>query len=308
MTEPPSHDEIRRRWAETYGESAPPPRRRGGGRRVVLLIIVLIVLGGGYLVLRDHFGPAPDIDTGSAPQPEQIAQFDPAKPYSNTPAASWADGADGIVEPTPVAVGQFTAVQVGEAQAAAKQLLITGHLDNRMLVDHDPSAFLALLAPTMQSRVRAEIAGTDRDYGGALTLLAPGYHLLPVPIKVDGSMTPQVNQDGNLVIHVNYVFAFPFAPVDPNSIQYAWETVAVQHTQFDVETIAGNRYVAADQGLWLMNTSGYTANESCSAADQGYLGPAYSDQAAPGAASATEDPNALFAPEHPMNIPDTCDN
>ena len=304
MSEPPSHDEIRRRWAETYGDQALAEPQRGRGRIYLAVIIVVIVLGGGWLFLRNALGgtPAP-----ASAQAQQAGSFDPAKPYANTPAARWGDGADGIVLPAPVPVGGYSAQQVGAAEAAAKQVLIAGHLDNQELVDHDPSAFLALLAPTMQTDVRRDITDSGSpDYGDALTLLMPGYHLLPVPIKVNGSMTPQLAADGNLVIHLNYVFAYPFAPSDPSTIQYAWQDVAVARTQVDVETVAGPRYGAADHGLWLRNATGYLADQSCAASDQGFLAPAYSDQPAPGQPTDPEDPNAYFDPDHTLKLNVTC--
>ena len=100
-------------------------------------------------------------------------QFDPAKPYANTPAANWGNGADGITLPTPVAVGDFSAQQVGAAEAAAKQVLVAGHLDNQVLVDHDPSAFLvaaradhadrrcATTSPPRQPRLRRHADAAD---------------------------------------------------------------------------------------------------------------------------------------------------
>jgi hypothetical protein len=309
VSEPPSHEEIRRRWAKTYGaQSLPRPKRRGP--IVITVVIAIIVLGGAALFLRNALGNTPITTPAAGPTgAEHVSQFDPAKPYANTPAASWGDAADGIALPAPVAVGDFSAQQVGSAEAAAKQVLVAGHLDNRVLVDHDPSTFLSLFAPTMQTHIRHDINNpATPDYGGMLTLLAPGYRLLPVPIKVDGSMTPQLNAAGNLVIHANYVFAYPFAPADPGTIDYAWQVVAVVHVQADLETVAGSRYAAADRGVWLSDSSAYVASESCSAAAKGFLGPAYSDQAAPGASTGAQNPDAYFDPGHTMKIQDTCDN
>lgn len=306
MSEPPSHDEIRRRWAATYGAQSPSrPKRRGP--IVITVVIAIIVLGGAALFLRNALGDTPITPPAAGPTGvEHVSQFDPAKPYANTPAANWGEG---IVLPAPTPIGGFSAQQVGSAEAVARQVLVAGHLDNRVLVDHDPSTFLSLFAPTMQIHIRHDINNpATPDYGGMLTLLAPGYRLLPVPIKVDGTMTPQLNAAGNLVIHANYVFAYPFAPADPGTIDYAWQVVAVVHIQADLETVAGSRYAAADLGVWLSDSSAYVASESCSAAAKGFLGPAYSDEAEPGASTGAENPDAYFDPGHAMKIQDTCDN
>ncbi|HEY4459545.1 MAG TPA: hypothetical protein VGN81_34855 [Pseudonocardiaceae bacterium] len=271
------------------------------GPIVITVMIAIIVLGGAALFLRNALGNAP-----ITPPAAQHVSFDPAKPYANTPAATWSDG---IALPTPVSVGNFSAQQVGTAEAAARQVLVAGHLDNRVLVDHDPSTFLSLFAPNMQTHIRHDINNpATPDYGGMLTLLMSGYHLLPVPIKVDGNMTPRVNAAGNLVIHTNYVFAYPFAPADPSTIDYAWQVVAVVHVQADLENVTGSRYAAADLGLWVSNASAYVASESCSAADKGFLAPAYSDEAAPGASANAENPDAFYDPNHAMKIQATCDN
>ena len=269
--------------------------------------IAIIVLGGVALFLRNALGDAPITPATAKPTgPEHVSQFDPAKPYANTPAATWADT---ITLPAPTPVGAFSAQQVGAAEAVAKQVLAAGHLDNRVLVDHDPSTFLSLFAPSMQTHIRHDINDpATPDYGGMLTLLAPGYRLLPVPIKVNGSMTPRVNAAGNLVIHTNYVFAYAFAPADPGTIDYAWQVVSVVHVQYDLEDVTSSRYQSADRGLWVSSTSAYVASESCTAAAKGFLAPAYSDQAAPGTSADTQNPDAYFEPTHAMRIQDTCDN
>lgn len=283
---------------------ASPSRPRRRAPIIVTVVIAVIALGGAALFLRNALGDTPVTPPAAGPAGAGQLSFDPARPYANTPAATWSDG---VTLPAPAPVGEFSAQQVGTAEAAARQVLVAGHLDDRVLLDHDPSTFISLFAPTMQTQIRHDINDpATPDYGGMLTLLASGYRLLPVPIKVDGSMTPQVDTAGNLVIHTNYVFAYPFAPADPSAIEYAWQVVAVVHVQADLETVAGSRYAAPDRGLWIANTSAYVANESCAASAKGFLAPAYSDEPAPGAPTDTENPDAYFDPGHTMNIQSTC--
>jgi hypothetical protein len=226
-------------------------------------------------------------------------------PYGSTPAADWSDGAAGIVLPAPAAVGSWSRAQVKAAETKVKQALVASHLDNRMLVDHDPSTVLALLAPTMRADVRTHLTkDTDHDYGGTVSELAAGYHLLPVPIKVNGSMSPGTGEHGNLVIHTNYVFAFPFAPTSPLALRDAWQTVAVQHVQVDFEIVTGSRYRTADQGIWLEKTSSYYADIGCAQSDRGYLAPAYTNGLIAGGDN--ENPADMFDPQHTMNIQNTC--
>lgn len=300
MGEAPDHDELRRRWADTYGLAERGPvrsRRRWRGFGVVA--VVLVLAGGWFWLHQKDEKPAP-IPVAS----EAIARFDPTHPYADTPAATWSDGAAGIVLPAPVAVGTWSKQQVRAAENRVKQLLIASHLDDKLLVDHDPSGVLALLAPSVRDDVRTEMArADDHDYGGAVSLLMSGYHLLPVPIKVDGTMSARLGSRGDLVVHTNYVFAFPFAPATPLAIRDSSQVVAVQHVVVDYEIVSGSRYRSADRGIWPRGIDSYDADMGCAASEQGYLAPGYVNGSTTGD---DEDPNALFDPSHPLNIADTC--
>jgi hypothetical protein len=304
MGKTPGHDDIRRRWAETYGDVAPSrTRRRGRGAGAVVVVVIALV--GVWFWLRPQADQTPPALPGPVTTSTPVPLFDPAHPYGQTPAARWADGPAGIVLPAPAAIGSYSAHQVGAAEAKVKQVLIAGHLDHRMLVNHDPSTFLSLLAPDARTDARTQLTRAGHhDYGGGVTELAPGYHLLNVPIKVDGSMSPRIGEHGNLVVHTNYVFAFPFAPTTPLALRDAWETVAVQHVQIDFEIVTNPRYRTADRGVWLEKINSYDADIGCAAAQQGYLAPEFTNSAITG--GSTEDPSAMFDPNHPMKIADTC--
>ncbi|HEX4225856.1 MAG TPA: hypothetical protein VHZ97_26060, partial [Pseudonocardiaceae bacterium] len=276
-------------------------------RPVYVTALVLIALVAGWLVLRGQLGGStPSTLPAGHTGVDQVDQFDPAKPYANTPAAAWADGADGIVLPAPAAVGAFSARQVGTAETQVKQILVAEHLDNRMLVQHDAGNLLPLLAPNMQTHLRGKLSNpANHDDSGVVSQLMPGFQLLPVPIKVDGSMSAQVSDKGELVVHTNYVFAFPFVPSDPSSIQASWQVVAVQHVQEEFDVVSGANYVPADHGIWLGATQSYDSSIDCAASNQGYLAPAYANPPDFGGAGA-DDPNADYDPSHAMTIPDTC--
>lgn len=102
-------------------------------------------------------------------------------------------------------------------------------------------------------------------------------------------------------------FAFPFAPSDPSSIQYAWQSVAVQHVQEEFDLVSGANYGAVDRGIWLGATQAYDSSIGCAASEQGYLAPAYANPPDLSGAG-VDDPNADYDPSHAMNIPDTCKN
>ncbi|HWE88106.1 MAG TPA: hypothetical protein VG317_01430 [Pseudonocardiaceae bacterium] len=312
---PPSHRELRRRWEDTYGTTfTTPARRRFRASWLIAGIVVLAMIGTAGLWWRSGeqganatggvpVTPAPPASTVTV---EQAADLDLNQPFADTPAAGWGDGANGIVPPAPVAVGRWTATQVATAENQVKQVLIAAHLDNRLLVNHDPSAYLALLAPNARTRETQGLAdkSSQGDYGN-VSLLATGFHLLPAPIKVSGTMAAGLGQNGVLRIHTNYVFAFPFAPAVPAEIQYSWQIVAVQHVQEDFDLPQGRDYAPADRGIWPGNTQSYDAQMDCRTDTQGYLGPAYADEVA-GSPVDTENPDALFDPNHPINVPAGC--
>lgn len=239
--------------------------------------------------------PAGSVATKAAP-------LDLRAPFTGTPAAGWPDGSDGIRTLPATQVGQHSAAQVGQAMAQVKQLLVAAHLDDEIRTAHDPDYYLALLAPSARARERAAIANSrDPDEDGEITLFATGFHLLPVPVKVTGSMSVSTDTQGRLVVHTNYVYAFPFAPPDPRVITRPWQIVAVQHVVEDLTVVSGNGYRTADLGLWVTNTRSYEESTSCSASRRGYIAPAYSE-------TGTEqgDPNPYYDPDHPVDVTVTC--
>lgn len=286
--------------------------RRGPLMRVSVILAVLI----GVLVLVENHPwsrsaspvrQAAVIPPTVTPAKRQVALLNLAQPFATTPAASWSDGEAGIQPPPAAPLGHYTAAQVAAATAQVKQILVVAHLDPRVLVNHDPSGYLALLSVTGRGYEQGVLSGQKygANGGGAVTLLANGFHLLPVPVKVNGTMTVALGQGGTLTVHTNYVFAYPFAPADPNRITQAWQIVAVEHVTQDFQYIADKqRYAANDQGVNLGDEQAYFADMACAPSKQGILAPAYSDPAYgnPG----NENPDALFDPNHTMNITDTC--
>ena len=312
-----SQNEQQQGW-RTW-EPAPPPRPRRRFRAAWgwSIGLTVLILGGTFLWGRfgDHGGSATagGVVPLSASQPtntvtteQKDAQLDLNQPFAGTPAAGWGDGANGIVLPAPVAVGKWSAAQVGAAEQQVKQVLIAGNLDNRMLVNHDPSGYLALLAP--DARTYEQRLLNDPSYRDAnrVTQLAPGFHLLPAPIKVNGSMSAATNKDGQILIHTNYVFAYPFAPAKPATIRDSWEIVAIHHIQDDFVVRQSGISRQEDRGVWPDESQSYFAQMDCKSLDQGYLAPAYLDEQLSTGDDDTEDPDTYFDPSHPMAISHGC--
>ncbi|HEX7659687.1 MAG TPA: hypothetical protein VF444_09415 [Pseudonocardiaceae bacterium] len=312
--QPPSYQEMQRRWAAVQGRKF---HRKFPTAAIAPVIVVVLLLGvaGYWWWSSSHGGTA--TAGGSVPLPSSrvtdtmtVEQKDIAldlnQPFADTAAAGWADGANGIVLPAPAAVGKWTAAQVTDAENQVKQELVAANLDNRMLVNHDPSGYLALLAP--DARTYEQRLLNDPSYRDAnrVTQLAPGFHLLPAPIKVNGSMSAATNKDGQILIHTNYVFAYPFAPAKPATIRDSWEIVAIHHIQDDFVVRQSGISRQEDRGVWPDESQSYFAQMDCKSLDQGYLAPAYLDEQLSTGDDDTEDPDTYFDPSHPMAISHGC--
>jgi hypothetical protein len=203
-------------------------------------------------------------------------------------------------------VDGYQASQVADVLARVKRVLVAAHLDPLMLVDHDPARYLPLLAPNSRTQHRATITGSSHpDEGGEITLIQPGFHLLPLPVKVSGSMSVSLDDNGLLVVHTNYVFAFPFAPTDGIRITHPWQIDAIQHVSEDFTFHTGTGYRVSDRGLWITGSRSYYESIACGPSKHGYMAPAYSEPGADGRAPGG-DPNAYYNPSHPLDIMATC--
>jgi hypothetical protein len=265
----------------------------------ITLVVAAIAVGLAIVGnVRGSETPTTTAATGGTP-------LDLTQPFAGTPAFDWPDGADGISLPVATPVGPHSAPQVAAATTVVKKALIAAHLDNRMLINHDPSAYLALLAPNARDREQAALSGAAiAGDGGEATMIATGFTLLPIPVKVDGAMTVDTDLDGALVVHANYVFAFPFAPAESASITQSGQIVAVQHVREDFTVVTSADYAPADQGLWPTRSQSYYESMACGPSRQGFLAPAYS-QPYVGPAQ-TAGPESFFDPDHPITITATC--
>ena len=286
-----------RRGAEPGDRSVRVPRHRLSITLVLVAIGVSVAIAGQL-----HSGPntAPE-----APVAANGTPLDLTRPFTGTPAANWPDGVAGLEPPAAAPVGGHPAAEVAAALDQAQRALIAAHLDDRMLVNHDPSAYLALLAPNARGREQATLSGpaVARD-GGEATMIQSGFTLLPIPVKVNGSMSVSTGPDDQLVVHANYVFAYPFAPEVSGAITEPWQIVAIQHVNEEFTWVAGAGYARADHGLWPTSSQSYYESMACGPAARGYLAPEYSQPYA--GSPQTVNPDAFYDPGHPISITTTC--
>ena len=286
-------DLVDHRWARKVERIARRELRRReprlvDGVRLRSVAILIVVVAGTLLFVRHPWTMRAVPSTVRRASAVHLN-----RPFAATPAARWADGANGIVLPAASAVGHLSAGQVGDGLRQVKRVLVAAHLDPRMLLRHDPAAYLALLSPGARADERRKFAD-PKNTDGAVSLVAAGFHLLSVPVKVHGSMSFAADGDGNLRVHTNYVFVFAFDP-QRRPVTAPWQIDAVQHVAEDFTVIDGLVYPDESQS--------YGASVACAAYTQGFLAPAYSEVAA--RPSNATSPADFYDPDHPLDVP-TC--
>ncbi len=266
--------------------------------------VVLVQTGTLDSVLGD--GPAaPKAKTGTQPGPNPGPMLDVAHPFESTPAADWADGADGIATPPAVAIGTFTPEQVKTATEQVRDVLVASRLDRRMLIDHDPSGFLAKLAPDARRQLASLFkAGREPEVQSLVSMAAKGSALLPVEPKVDGEMTVTGGNAGELLVHTNYLFVYAFQPDGPVRLVDAMNTLVVVRADVDYVLRGGDRWTAGSQGLWYGNATGYAYSIGCEAYRHGYLAPASTERAV--TANPNGDPSKYFDPASALPATSGC--
>lgn len=223
-------------WPTPDRGYATPTRRPGAGRSVVTLILVLAVLFGLSFGLRKLLQHSPSSATGaksgrtpaastlgaSSPTPSgplQTPAFTAADPFAGSPAAPYANGADGIVLPPARPVGPYTSTQVASAYATVKNLLVAADLNMPTLYGYKPTAFGSLLISQQRSYFYAHLTKPVRPKKGQpwltrtwVTSFAPGTELVGSIVKVHGApMTAtvvSVNGRRALQVFANYLFVY----------------------------------------------------------------------------------------------------
>jgi hypothetical protein len=238
-----------RRPAASAGAPAPPPQPRQSRRArraasrpvpdrgyadattpsvlrsvitVVILVALLVGVSIGLRYLFRHFGapaaPRPaasDTPTTTASTPPP---FTASTAFMDSHAEFFANNGLGIVPPTPLRTGPFTAGQVGSAYATVKQLLIASNVTPAALhgnltafgrlLTHEQRIGLDTLPPAPAAPPKGAVA--SRAW---FTVLAPRTGLVGDVIKVTGQpMTAAAGHERGrtvLQIQANYIFVYP---------------------------------------------------------------------------------------------------
>jgi hypothetical protein len=266
------------------------------GGTIALIVVLVLVLGCGgsaaalwYVGKNLAKGPTtsgstPPVSQTTTP-PQQLSDI-----FDGTPVGAYANGADGIVVPDATATKNFSKTKVAADLATVKQALVASRLDPKVLSQHDPSGFLALISPDDRVGVQKDLQDPTKVVP-YLTEIDPSGSLTSDPIKVTGSMTFTQATDNQgvreLSVTTNYIFVYPFAGTRTT----VGDHLVVVHDK-TVWTFAYDGDVqSSSRGLWIDSGTTNAYSIDCAAFNQGLilLGPL------------TSDPSAAFDPNTPVN-------
>jgi hypothetical protein len=279
-------------------------------RHPVVVIITLIVAFLATLIVRYTFRDpvqpydsrtynaqpydgqrVPVPDHAVAPFATSTATAQPSGPFVNTPAARWAEGEAGISMPAAIAVDGFSEADVAADLATVRKALIAGRLDHRMLVDGDPSTFLALLAPDVRSAVNNLFQANQLPF--LVSVIDQSARLAAFPPRVFGRTAFASTREGGqlaLAVVTNYVWVYPF---DNGQVVLIHDSVIWRF-------ISGGTGGGARPGSY----ASYAAFMNCAAYARGRLAPAL-----PGEADFTsrdDNPDSYYDPDRSFAAAQSC--
>jgi hypothetical protein len=221
-------------------------------------------------------------------------------PFGGTPAAAYPAGVAGITLPKAVKTGVFSATDVSKALTSVQKALIAARLDKQMLVNRNLDPFLKLMALDARADLRKDF--TSDTFATYATQIATGSKLAPQTPRVKGRITYRATKasDGVRVIEVitNFVWVYPF--VAPG--QAPGDDIVVMHDEVTWQFPDVNDVSSTGRGLWIDHAQSYGSNIDCAQFNKGYLAPGTTQTAS----GPTEDPNAIYNPEHTIDIKNSC--
>ena len=222
-------------------------------------------------------------------------------PFTGTPAQEFPEGESGLVFPAAQGVGTWSETEVSAALATVRAALVAAYLDHRMLIDHDPSKLLELLAPDARENVAYNI---ERGrYGTTAVRIAKEARLLDVLPRVSGRTTYREAVWGTipvLEVVTNYVWAYPFEV--PSGSR-----VVVVHSEQTWRMPKDGTASATYRGLMIGDSHGYWFGMDCTQALLGFTAPDRDDAAPTGPrATAAEAASAYYQPDHALDVQGGC--
>jgi hypothetical protein len=289
------------------------PVSRLARRWDAVLAVIAIAVAAVYFgpdLLGGNASGGPDVVTGtggntyqtqaapSGPAARSTASADPAGPFAYTPAAKWAEGSAGIAIPEASDINGFPAADVAAALAQVRSAMIASRLDNRMLVEHDPTGFIDLLAPAIRTELDGLVRAETLSSLLLVTRIDHGAHLGRNPPRVSGRTSfSGADDDGRPVLDImtNYVWAYAFDTDD----------VVIVHDEVQWRFYRPGDVTANDLGMRPFKWRGYVMGVDCATANRGVLAPpTRTNRPSPGPTG--ENPSTYYEPDHTLDITSSC--
>ncbi|MCZ7439120.1 hypothetical protein O7598_22110 [Micromonospora sp. WMMC241] len=281
-------------------------RRRA--RRLVAASGALLLLTGllgagayGYRQLRRPAtaSPAAGTVTGSPASPA-VPTPDPGV-FAGTPAATWPAGAAGITLPPARPTDGFTAAEVSAGLARVRAAMLTARLDRAFMTGDSPTPLLRHFAPAARDTVRKD--WSTATIGTYATRVSPDVRLTPDQPRAKGAITYRGIRDAGgartLEVTSNVVWVYGFRDLDSRT----GRSVVLLHDEVVWRLPRAGDVVRSDRGLWLHRMSSYGWGVDCDAIKHGLVRPGRADPDAP---PFPEDPDRLYDPAHPIELPVSC--
>lgn len=156
----------------------------------------------------------------AAPGPERALRPTPDEPFRGSPAARWADGADGITVPAARATGWMDAAQVERALRRSKEFMVAAGLDSGVLRGKRPERATALLNPhqrDVREYLRAALSSaTPTEETDPLLLFSrfrpDQAELVGDVVKTRGRLTYREGERGAVEVTADVTFVYPVTP------------------------------------------------------------------------------------------------
>jgi hypothetical protein len=307
LTEEVGKQRIHEPTALERQKAANRARKRTRGRRTKRILSVLaalvVIAGAGTLYYLKHphaLRAAATISPTSRPSlATPVVNDPPANPFAGSPAANWADGADGVVIPSAGSHGPFTAAQVRSAYASTRNLLIAQDLDWPTLRGGFPAAFEHVVPSWYASQFVADLDKTGLNKDGTLrstranvTSFAPRTtEFVTQVVKVHGLMTAgTATNSGAEVLRVRFDYLFTYA-VEPPGRPYDWMRIVQQQYGY-------LEFAPSSMGVFASSSfDSFTAGGLCGVTD-GYIYPDFPQGLSPSVqpSGPAQDPYSLATP------------
>ncbi|WP_030105382.1 hypothetical protein [Actinoalloteichus caeruleus] len=276
--------------------------RRGAGstplRRVLLAAGALVLVAGAVIVVRQtglvDEAPTALPVTASTPAtlpPEPTAGHGDrtgdggetgALAFTDTVAAEWEEGIDGIDRTVTTPVEGHSRDQVAEAVDLALRAVEATRLDPEAIEEHSADPLLDLLGPDARADTEEHIRRLGLD--AFVTMISPEHTLADEPPRMDGRVSVTAEEEGVLVVEVSYLAGYLFE---------SHPAVVFQRQTDEFLYYSGEEWLESSWGLWAGGSDGLVYGMDCDLIDEGLLAPATSaDQVVAGLGGVDE--QAMF--------------